>query len=91
MKSKSKGTYHTPRDLLYFREMTRTKKTARKHTGNRPHENLTTKAPHKNLTVAQAEKNAWRAINGGKKAPGGTSSLKRPMRYRPGTVPLREI
>ena len=67
------------------------KKTARKHTGKRPHENLATKAPHKTLSVAQAQKNAWKAINADKKIPGSTGGLKRPMRYKPGTVALREI
>ena len=76
---------------MYFSEMARSKMTARKHTGKRPRENLATKAPHKTLTVAQAQKNGQKAINVGKKAPGGTGGLKRPMRYRPGTVALREI
>ena len=91
MESKSKGTYHTPRDSLYFSEMACTKKTAHKHTGKRPCENLTLKAPRKTLSVAQAQKNVQKAINAGKKIPGGTGGLKRPMRYRPGTVALREI
>ena len=86
-----KGTYHTPRDSLYFSEMARSKTTARKHTGKRPRENLATKAPRKTLTVAQAQKNAQKAINASKRTPGSTSGLKRPMRYRPGTVALREI
>ena len=82
MESKSKGTYRTPQDSLYFSEMACTKKTARKHTGKRP---------RKTLLVAQAQKNAQKAIKAGKRIPGGTGGLKRPMRYRPGTVALREI
>ena len=71
--------------------MAHTKKTTRKHTGKRPCENLATKAPRKTLLVAQAQKNTQKAINAGKRIPGGTGGLKRPMRYKPGTVALREI
>ena len=91
MKGNDKSIYRTPRDSLYFSEMTRTKTTTCKRTGKRPHEALPTKAPHKTLTVAQVQKNAQRAINTGKKAPGGTGGLKKLMRYRPGMVALREI
>ena len=41
--------------------------------------------------MAQVQKNAQKAINAGRRIPGSTSGLKRPMRYRPGTVNLREI
>ena len=71
--------------------MARTKKTARKRTGKMAHAAIPTKAPHKTLSVAQAQKNAERAINAGKKNPGGTGGIKKLMRYRPGTVALREI
>ena len=65
--------------------------TAWKHTGKRPRENLATKVPPKTLSVAQVQKNAQKAINTGKRIPGSTGGLKRPMRYRPGTVALRKI
>ena len=71
--------------------MTRTKTMACKHTGKRPRENLATKAPRKTLSVAQAQKNACRDINASKKIPGGTDGIKKPMRYKPGTMALREI
>ncbi|KAJ1666476.1 histone H3.1 [Coemansia sp. RSA 1813] len=56
--------------------MARTKQTARKSTGG--------KAPRKQLATKAARKSA----------PGGTSAtggVKKPHRYRPGTVALREI
>ena len=56
--------------------MARTKQTARKSTGG--------KAPRKNLRTKAAMK-AARAARGGVKKP------RKPHRYRPGTVALREI
>jgi histone H3 len=56
----------------FYREMARTKQTARKSTGG--------KAPRKQLATKAARKNA--------PASGG---VKKPHRYRPGTVALREI
>ena len=50
-----------PKDSLYFREMARTKKTARKKTGGpgkAPRKQLATKNPVKKLTAAQARKDA---------------------------------
>ena len=82
-----------PKDSLYFREMARTKKTARKNTGKTPHQNLISKAPRKTLMKEQARKNAAKAAAAAQKNLGNlqTGGLKRPMRWRPGTVALREI
>ncbi|CAL9111073.1 unnamed protein product, partial [Musa textilis] len=55
-----------------FREMARTKQTARKSTGG--------KAPRKQLATKAARKSAPT-----------TGGVKKPHRYRPGTVALREI
>lgn len=57
--------------------MARTKQTARKSTGG--------KAPRKQLATKAARKTAPPTVNG------GTGGVKRPHRYRPGTVALREI
>ena len=83
-----------PKNSLYFREMARTKKTARKKTGKSPREQLVTKNPIKKLTPAQARKNVAKANQAAQQNLGNppkTGGLKRPMRYRPGTVALREI
>ncbi|XP_027963351.1 uncharacterized protein LOC114212613 [Eumetopias jubatus] len=57
---------------LLFRQMARTKQTARKSTGG--------KAPRKQLATKAARKSAP-----------ATGGVKKPHRYRPGTVALREI
>ena len=83
-----------PKDSLYFREMARTKETARKKTGKSPRKQLVTKNPIKKLTPAQARKNVAKANQAAQQNLGNppkTGGLKRPMRYRPGTVALREI
>ena len=86
-----------PKDSLYFREqnkMARTKETARKKTGKIPRKNLATKNPRKTLIKEQARKNAAKAVAAAQKNLSHllkTGSLKRPMRYRPGKVALREI
>ena len=83
-----------PKDSLYFREMARTKETARKKTGKSPRKQLVTKNPIKKLTPAQARKNVAKAYQAAQQNLGNppkTGGLKRPMRYRPGTVALREI
>ena len=92
MKGNTKG-HALPKDSLYFREMARTKETARKKTGKTPRQNLVPKAPHKTLSKEQARKNAARAAAAAQKNLGNvrTGGLKKPMRYRPGTVALREI
>ena len=86
-----------PKDSLYFRErnkMTRTKTTARKSTGKRPRDSLASNLPWKTLSKENARKNAAKAAAAAQKnlsnAP-RTGGLKKPMRYRPGTVALREI
>ncbi|XP_058827358.1 uncharacterized protein LOC131687297 [Topomyia yanbarensis] len=56
----------------HFRDMARTKQTARKSTGG--------KAPRKQLATKAARKSAP-----------ATGGVKKPHRYRPGTVALREI
>ena len=83
----------TVKDSLYFREMARTKKTARKKTGKTPHQNLAPKVPRKTLSQEQVRKNVARAAAAAQKNLGNvrTGGLKKPMRYRPGTVALREI
>ena len=81
------------KDSLYFREMARTKKTARKKTGKTPRQNLIPKAPRKTLLPEQARKIAAKVAAAAQKNLGNlrTGGLKRPMRYRPGMVALREI
>ena len=73
-----------PKDSLYFREMARTKKTARKKTGKTPRQNLVPKAPCKMLSQEQVRKNASRAAAAAQKNLGNvrTGGLKKPMRYR---------
>ena len=88
--SKPKGG-KLPKESLYFREMVKQKTTARKKTGKTPRKPLATKNPTKTLTAAQARKNAAKALNAQRKNLGNTGGLKRPMRWRPGTVALREI
>ena len=91
------GKCMMPKDSLYFREqnkMTRTKMTARKKTGKNPHKQLATKNPRKTLTKDQTRKNVAMAAVAAQKNLGNhqrTGGLKRPMRYRSGTVALREI
>lgn len=55
--------------------MARTKQTARKNTGN--------KAPRKQLAHKVAKKTTHTPVHGG--------GMKKPHRFRPGTVALREI
>ena len=87
------GKLALPKDSLYFREMARTKKTARKKTGKTPRQNLPSQAPRKKLTPEQARRNVAKAVAAAQKNLGNlqTGGLKRPMRWRPGTVALREI
>ena len=91
------GKCMVPKDSLYFRErnnMARTKKMAHKSTGKRARNQLATNLPRKTLSQEQARKNAAKASAAAQKNLGNpprTGGLKRPMRYRPGTVALREI
>ena len=86
-----------PKDSLYFRErnnMTRTKTMARKGTGKCRRNQLAANLPQKKLSPEQARKNAAKAAAAAQKNLGNpprTGGLKRPMRYKPGTVALREI
>ena len=89
------GSCPLPKDSLYFREqnMVKTKKTARKKTGKTPRKGFSTKPVRKNLSPGQARKNALRANQAAQKNLGNvkTGGVKKPMRWRPGTVALREI
>ena len=91
------GKCMVPKDSLYFRErarMMKTKTTARKSTGKHPREWLASNLPQKNLSKENARKNAAKATMAAQKnlsSPPRMGGLKRPMRYRPGTVALREI
>ena len=87
------GKLALPKDFLYFREMARTKKTARKKTGKIPRQNLIPKAPRKTLSLAKARKNVAKAAAAAQRNLGNlqTGGLKRPMRWQPGTVAFREI
>ena len=91
------GKCMVPKDSLYFRErnkMTRTKMTACKSTGKRPQDPLASNLPWKTLSKENARKNAAKAVAAAQKNLGNTprmGGLKRPMRYRPRTVALREI
>ena len=91
------GKCMVPQDSLYFRErnrMTRTKTTARKPTRKQPRDSLASNLPQKTLSPEQARMNAAKAAAAAQKNLGNPlrmGGLKRPMRYRPGTVALREI
>ena len=63
---------------MLFRSMARTKQTARKTTGG--------KAPRKQIANKSARKST-----GPQRETTGTGGVKKPHRYRPGTVALREI
>ena len=87
-----------PKDSLYFREqnkMVRTKITVCKKTSKIPHKQLATKNPRKTIMKDQAGKNVAKAAAAAQKnlgnPPSFTCGLKRPMRYRSGTVTLRVI
>ena len=89
----------TPSDSLYFSEMTRTKQTQRLDKslpkGKQPRKQLPTKLPKKPSpkTMNKLRKATQNAIQSGKRAPPrlNTGGVKKPMRYKPGTVALREI
>ena len=91
------GKCMVPKDSLYFRErnnMARTKKTACKSTGKCRRNQLAVNLPRKTLSPEQARKNVAKAAAAAQKNLGNPprmGGLKRPMRYRPGTVALREI
>ena len=85
--------YETPAQSLYFREMARSKVTPK----NNPRKSdLAGKVPRKQLKTKPLTKNRARnsvkATNkAAKKTTPSTGGVKKPMRYRPGTVALREI
>ena len=87
------GKCMVPKDSLYFREkMARSKTTAQKKISKTPRKQLATKNPTKTLTKEQARKNVARAAAAAQKNLGNKmGSIKKPMRYKPGTVALREI
>ena len=77
--AQNRNRYCTPQDSLYFREkMVRTKQTARRtrESGKQPRKPLKNKTLRKTLQNPRGPK---------------TGGIKKPMRYRPGTVALREI
>ena len=88
------GKCMVPKDSLYFREwnkMTRTKTTARKSTGKRPRDPLASNLPRKTLSKENARKNVAKAVAVAQKNLGNVlrmGGLKRPMRYRLGTMVL---
>ena len=91
------GKCMVPKDSLYFREwnkMTRTKTTARKSTRKRPRDPSASNLPWKTLSKENARKNAAKAAAAAQKNLSNVprmGGLKKPMRYRPGTMALREI
>ena len=91
------GKCMVPKDSLYFREqnkMARTKMTAHKSTGKRPRDPLASNLPRKTLSKENARKNAAKAAVAAQKNLSNvprTGGLKKPMRYRSGTMALREI
>ena len=89
----------TPSDSLYFSEMSRTKQTQRLDKnlpkGKQPRKQLPTKLPKKPSpkTMNKLRKATQNVIQAGKQAQPrlNTGGIKKPMRYKPGTVALREI
>ena len=86
----------TPSDSLYFSEMTKTKTTQQLDKDIPKGKQLRTPikaTPLKKLSpksVMTLRNQTRKAINSGRRLP-NTGALKRPMRYKPGTVALREI
>ena len=84
--------YQTLTQSLYFREMAQSKTTPKINpwkydlAGKSQRQPLPTKAPRKNPRKSVAATN-----KAAKKRQPSTGGLKKPMRYRPGTVALREI
>ena len=86
-------SYETPAQSLYFREMARSKVTLK----NNPRKSeLAGKVPRKQLQTKPLTKNRARNSTNAtnkvaKKTVPTTGGVKKPMRYKPGTVALREI
>ena len=103
--SKSVGSYYDVKNSIYFREMAR-KKTTRKLPKNEPKNTSGGgKSPRKEIestplrkmgmSTAGVKNEVCNTTAAGTKAScrntGGTGGVKKPMRYKPGTVALREI
>ena len=84
--SEGSATITNPRDSLYFREIARTKTTAK--TGNRGGDKGGNRRKTKQGGKAPRKKFATKNI---RKNPPQTGGVKKPHRFRPGTVALREI
>ena len=81
MKNADKEHYCTPRDSLYFREkMARSKNTPK---------NRQTRENSKQPRQPLPNKSLRKTLRGRRNV--ATGGVKKPMRYRPGTVALREI
>ena len=87
-------SYETPAQSLYFREMARSKVTPKV---NPQKSDLAGKVPRKQLKTKPLTKNRARnSVNSTNRAAKknttpSTGGVKKPMRYRPGTVALQEI
>ena len=85
--------YETPAQSLYFREMARSKVTPKV---NPRKSDLAAKAPRNQLKtkplIKNRARNSTNATNKAARNPKtSTGGVKKPMRYRPSTVALREI
>ena len=90
----------TPSDSLYFSEMTRTKTTQWLNKnlpkGKQPRKQIATTplkklSPKSVMNLCNQTRKAIKAGTKGKQPTVATGGLKKPMRYKPGTVALREI
>ena len=90
----------TPSDSLYFSEMTRTKTTKRLNKnlpkGKQPRKQIATTplkklSPKSVMNLRNQTRKAIKAGTKGKQPTVATGGLKKPMRYKPGTVVLGEI
>ena len=85
-------SYQTAKESLYFREMARIKYTQRRLKNRKTTE--PGKAARKQLATKAARKQVASTVRAGRKNPSRTQStggVKKPKRFRPGTVALREI
>ena len=84
--------YQTLAQSLYFREMARSKTTPKI---NPRKSELAEKSQRQPLPTKVVRKNPWKSIAAtnkvAKNKQPSTGGVKKPMRYRPGTVALREI
>ena len=90
----------TPSDSLYFSEMPKTKTTQRLDRdvprGKQPRKPIPTTplkklSPKSVMNLRNQTRKAVKAGTKGQQPTGAQGGLKRPMRYKPGTVALREI